>query len=235
MKPVQIHAAPGIRKPSTKKPGAIACPGLVITYSLDELVAGTTELSRYTRSLACSNGYGGSTTILPTATTIAFTPKTGDVITCVLTYTRTAANAKLVIVKQSTILSDSVNLGTNPKAIPGAITRYAISVTNTGDFPVDASSIRISDFLPPNATYNAASPVTFANGPTPSGLSAFNPATMVKFSNQPGGVAPYNYPPNTAGFDAAVSGLLISPAGTMSAATGTAKPSFTVTFQARVD
>jgi uncharacterized repeat protein (TIGR01451 family) len=217
--------------------GTIAMTQLIggTTYQLDEVVAGTTDLARYGQSLSCSNGYSGSTTSLPTAPGISFTPTTGDVITCVLTNTRAPANADLVVTKQSTIISDPVSLTSNPKSVPGAIIRYSISVINKGDLPVDASSIRISDVLPPNVTYNAASPVTFTNGATASGLSPFNPATMVTFSNQIGGGAPYNYTPNSSGFDAAVKGVRISPAGTMSAATGTSQPSFTITFQVRVD
>ncbi len=222
---------------STVNSGTIAMTQLLDSnaYTLDEIAAGTTEIARYSQSLSCTNGYGSSTTTLPNAPGISFTPKTGDVITCVLTNNRMAPNADLVVVKQSKIISDPVNLTINPKAIPGAIIEYAISVSNRGDVPVDASSIRISDALPSDVTYNAAVPVTFTNGPAPSGLSTFNASTMVKFSNQLNGGPPYTYSPNTAGFDTAVRGISISPAGTMSAATGTAKPSFIVTFQVRLD
>lgn len=202
-------------------------------YKLDEIAAGSTELLRYTNSLVCTNGYTGSPTVLPTTPGISFTPQTGDVITCVLTNNRTPANADLVVVKSSAVISDPVYGTTNPKAIPGAIIRYTISVTNTGDLPVDASSIRIIDILPADVTYNAGSPVVFTNGATPSGLSPFNGSTMVTYSNQAGGGAPYSYSPS--GFDPAVTGVRVSPTGTMSAATGTAKPSFTVSFQTRVD
>ncbi|MFK7840651.1 MAG: CshA/CshB family fibrillar adhesin-related protein [Sphingorhabdus sp.] len=222
---------------STINNGTISMTQLIggNSYALDEIVAGTTELDRYTQNLSCTNGYGGSPTTLPTAPDATFTPNTGDVITCILTNSRTAATADLNIVKQSRIVSDPINSTTNAKAIPGAIIEYTISVTNTGNLPVDASSIIISDVLPSNITYDASSPVTFTNGSTASGLPAFNAATMVTFSNQLGGGAPYNYAPNTAGFDAAVRGVRISPAGTMAAATGTAKPSFSVSFQGRVE
>lgn len=217
--------------------GTIAMTQLVDSnaYTLDEVAAGTTELTRYGQSLSCTNDYSASATALPTEPDITFTPEIGDVITCILRNTRTAANADLVIVKQSTIVSDPANLTANPKAIPGAIVQYTVSITNMGDLPVDVSSIRISDILPTNVAYDAVFPMVFTNGATSSGLSAFNPATMATFSNQSGGGAPYNYSPNTAGFDAAVRGVLISPVGTMSAATGTTKPSFTVTYQVRIN
>lgn len=222
---------------STINNGIIAMTQLIggTAYALDEIVAGSTELDRYTQNLSCTNGYGGSSTPLPTAPGATFTPSTGDVITCVLTNSRTAATANLVIVKQSRIVSDPINLTTNAKAIPGATIEYMISVTNTGDLPVDASSIIISDALPSNITYDASSPVTFTNGSTASGLSPFSAATMVTYSNQPGGGVPYTYSPNTAGYDAAVRGVRISPTGTMAAATGTAKPSFTISFLGRVE
>lgn len=217
--------------------GAIAMTQLIDgnTYTLNEIVAGTTDMNRYVPSLSCTNAYGGSTTSLPTAPGVSFAPQIGDVITCLLTNSRTAANADLVVVKESAILSDPINFTDNPKAIPGAIVEYTISVTNIGDLPVDGGSIRLNDVLPPNVTFNAASPVIFANGTTPSGLSPFNASTMVAFSNQINGGGPFVYSPNTSGFDPAVSGVLISPQGTMAAATASAQPSFSVTFQVQVD
>ena len=54
--------------------------------------------------------------------------------------------ADLVISKTSTVVSDPFNGGTNPKAIPGAVVEYTISIVNNGS--VDATDIAITDVLP---------------------------------------------------------------------------------------
>ena len=202
-------------------------------HSLDEIAAGTGNLGNYTSTLACTNSFTGSTTVLPTAVGGTITPQTGDVVTCVITNTR-RATAVLLVEKTSTVISDPVNGTINPLMIPGAIVEYAISVTNVGNRAVDASTLVITDPLPANVTYNSGTAVTFTNGTTASGLNTFNAATMVTFSNQPAGGAPFTYTPSGA-FDANVRGLRIAPTGTMAAATGTTQPSFTIRFRARVN
>jgi hypothetical protein len=212
--------------------GLVQVPAAALT--LDELAAGTTSLGNYTAALACTNLNPSSTTVTPTAVPGTVTPALGDVLTCTLTNTR-IATANLVVTKTSTLISDPVNGTTDPKLIPGAIVEYAISVTNAGTASVSASTIVIADPLPANFTYDAATPVTFTNGTTASGLNSFNAATMVTFSNQSGGGAPYGYTP-TAGYDPNVRGLRIAPTGTMAGATSaTAQPSFTIRFRGRIN
>jgi uncharacterized repeat protein (TIGR01451 family) len=201
--------------------------------TLDEIAAGTGSLGNYTQTMACTNVNASSSTPLPAVAPGALTPQFGDVVTCTLTNTR-RATANLVVVKASTVISDPVNGTVNPKLIPGAVVEYSISVTNAGNRAVDASSIFIADVLPAGFTYDGATAVTFANGTTPSGLNAFNAGTMVSFSSQPGGGAPFTYTPS-AGYDANVRGLRIAPTGTMAAATATTQPSFTVRFRGRVN
>ncbi len=204
-------------------------------YNVDELARGTTDLGRYTAALSCTNANTGSATALPSTLGADFTPAVGDVITCVITNTREPANAVLEISKQSFVLSDPVNGSANPKAIPGAVIRYTIEVTNQGDAPVDTSSIQISDVLPANISYNGASSIVFADGSTLSGLDTFDPATMANFSDQPSGAAPYSYTPNAAGFDSNVTGIVVNPSGILAASDGVNNPSFTISFEARLD
>ena len=201
--------------------------------TLGEIAAGTGSLGNYNQAMACSNSYAGSVTVLPTASPGALTPQFGDVVTCTLTNSR-VSTANLVVTKTSTVISDPVNGTVNPKLIPGAVVEYAISVTNAGNRAVDASTINIADVLPAGFTYDGATPVTFTNGPTPSGLNAFNAATMISFSSQPGGGTPFTYTPS-AGYDANVRGIRIAPTGTMAAATSTTQPSFTLRFRGRVN
>lgn len=139
-----------------------------------------------------------------------------------------------MVEKSSEVISDPVNGTANPKAIPGAIVKYTISVRNVGNRVVDTSTIVMLDQMPAGMSFATGTPITFTNGPTASGLNTFNPATMVSFSSQPAGAAPYTYTP-TGAFDPQVRGIRIAPTGTMAAATATTQPSFTIRFRARVD
>jgi uncharacterized repeat protein (TIGR01451 family) len=60
-------------------------------------------------------------------------------------------SAALSVLKASTVVSDTFNGATNPKAIPGATVEYAVTVTNTG--AVAATGLAIADPLPANTTF----------------------------------------------------------------------------------
>jgi len=60
------------------------------------------------------------------------------------------SSAALTITKLSSVISDPFNLGVNPKAIPGAVVEFNITVENTGG--VDADQVRIEDVLDANLT-----------------------------------------------------------------------------------
>ncbi len=201
-------------------------------YTLDEIAAGTANLGNYSAAMSCINAVTGSATTLPDTVGGTITPRLGDTVTCTIVNTR-LATAVLVVQKTSTVISDPVNGTVNPKAIPGAVVEYAINVRNVGTRAVDASSIVLLDVMPAEMAYQVTSPVTFTNGPTPSGLNTFNASTMVTYSQATGGLAPYTYTP-TGTFDARVRGIRIAPTGTMAAATSTTQPSFTIRFRAQV-
>lgn len=204
-----------------------------VAYSLDEVAAGTGTLGNYNATMACTNAATGSTTTLPTAVPGPITPSLGDQITCTITNSR-LSTAVLVVDKTSRVISDPINGTVNPKAIPGAIVEYAITVRNLGTRAVDASTIVMRDIMPAGMAFATGTPVTFTNGTTASGLNAFNAATMVTYSSQPGGGAPYTHTPSGP-FDANVRGIRIAPTGTMAAATATTQPSYTIRFRARVN
>lgn len=67
----------------------------------------------------------------------------------------TAAPATASVTKVSSLVSDPVNGTTNPKAIPGAVTRYCLTITNGG--PGIAANILVSDTLPAATTFVAGS------------------------------------------------------------------------------
>jgi uncharacterized repeat protein (TIGR01451 family) len=200
-------------------------------YTLDEIMSGPGNLVQYTQALSCTNATNGISTSFPTTVPGNITPVLGDIITCTLTNTRLAGNAQLVVTKTSTILSDGVS-GANPKAIPGARIQYTITVSNTGNLAVDANSIVISDPFPPNFTLDASTPMTMSVGN--SGLNPFNQATMVTYSNQPSGGAPYTAPLGS-GYNSNLTGLRFQPSGTMAAANSTGPRTFSFSFVGRVD
>jgi len=84
------------------------------------------------------------------------TPNAGDHpdgrFSITITYTVTAA--ALAVNKVSTVISDGFN-STNPKAIPGAVIRYAIDVVNSGGS--NADSVVIRDQIPGNTDFVAGS------------------------------------------------------------------------------
>jgi len=202
-------------------------------YSFDEAAAGTTVLGQYTAAMACTNN-AASSTVLPTSVGGSVTPQMGDVITCTITNTKRAANASLDIVKSSTLISDPVNGTINPKAIPGAIVRYSLQVSNSGPAAVDSNSVFIVDTLPlPIAVGSAASPV-FTQGSPTSGLT-FNTATDIRYSNSaspPSNFAGCSYTP-VAAYDPAVKYVCLRPRGAMAGSTGS-PTSFTLSLRAQI-
>lgn len=158
-------------------------------------------------------------------------PVLGDVITCTITNTRVNATTTLVIAKTSKVLSDGVS-AMNPKALPGARVRYTVTIQNTGSLAVDANSIVITDPFPPNFTLDASTPMTMNVGT--SGLAAFNQGTMVTYSSQANGGAPYTAPLGS-GYNTAITGIRFQPSGTMAAATSSGPSTFTFSFTGQID
>ena len=202
------------------------------TYTLDEVMSGPGSLTQYDAVMACTNAANGVTTTFPTVVPGNITPVLGDVITCTITNSRRGNNATILVTKASTVLSDGVS-ATNPKALPGARVQYTITVQNTGNLAVDANSIVITDAFPPNFTLDASTPMTMVQGT--SGLPAFNQTTMVTYSSQASGGAPYTAPLGS-GYNAALRGLRFQPTGQMAAANVTTGVSyFSFSFTGRVD
>lgn len=69
---------------------------------------------------------------------------------------------EITVAKTSTIVSDPVNGTSNPKAIPGAVIEYCITVAN-GAGSAEATDININDVLPADVTYDTGFGI-FING-----------------------------------------------------------------------
>ena len=76
-------------------------------------------------------------------------------------------SATLAVTKSSLVISDPVNLGVNPKAIPGATVRYTITVTNTGS--AAATNVVLVDDIPTNTVYDPSTITLDGSGLTDGG------------------------------------------------------------------
>lgn len=71
------------------------------------------------------------------------------------------SGANITVAKSSTVISDPVNLTTNPKAIPGATIEYCITVANAAS-AATATAVSVLDELPADVTFVVNS--IFING-----------------------------------------------------------------------
>jgi fimbrial isopeptide formation D2 family protein/uncharacterized repeat protein (TIGR01451 family) len=161
------------------------------------------------------------------------------------TLTVTTAQPSLSIGKLVSVFSDPVNLSANPKSIPGAISAYTISVTNTGPGTVDNNTLVITDPVPANTILYVgdigvagSGPIVFTNGSPTSGLSytytsLASTTDNLDFSSDNGASWTYTPTPDVNGFDVLVTNIRIRPQGVMAAAGGS-NPSFTLNFRVKI-
>jgi uncharacterized repeat protein (TIGR01451 family) len=147
----------------------------------------------------------------------------------------------ITAVKAVSTYSDPYNNTTNPKSIPGAVMLYTLTVINSGLGPVDADTMTVTDPIPSNtsmcvSTLCSNPPVTFTCSAAPACGLTYNYATAVSYTNQPGGVGPYNYTPvpDAGGYDAAVTGFRVNPAGAFNGVAGPPYSQFTIQFRVKI-
>lgn len=144
--------------------------------------------------------------------------------------------ANLSVTKISSVLSDPVNGTTNPKAIPGALVDYLITISNSGVSAADSGSVVISDSGPANAKLcfdanGTGTPVAFTDGSPVSGLtysyiSLGSTTDNLQFSNDNGSTWTYVPTADADGCDAAVTNFRLTPQGAF-------KPSSSFTLRTR--
>jgi uncharacterized repeat protein (TIGR01451 family) len=145
----------------------------------------------------------------------------------------------LSIQKVSNVLSDPLNAGTNPKRIPGSIVRYTITVTNTGEGAIDASTLVIADPLPSDVELCVAPAcggvLAFTDG-SPSSALSFTYSSNASYSSAITGGAPYTYTPTSTaeGYDPNIRGIRIAPTGAMAGAASAGATNFSIRFNVRV-
>lgn len=133
--------------------------------------------------------------------------------------------AALSVTKVSTLISDPVNLANNPKAIPGALVEYLITIANNGSSATDANSVVVIDNGPPDVKLcqiaRAGGPVVYADpgaaGLTYSFTSLASPTDSLDFSSNNGAAWSYVPSADAQGCDAAVTGFRVRPGGGLAA------------------
>lgn len=71
------------------------------------------------------------------------------------------SSASIAVTKSSTVISDPINGGTNPKRIPGAIIEYTINVANSGGAAAD--NVAVTDALAAELTYSPGTLIVDGN------------------------------------------------------------------------
>ncbi|MEW4448507.1 hypothetical protein [Qipengyuania sp. JC766] len=107
--------------------------------------------SAYQAVLNCTGGTLSGTDARANNTLAINAADAGTTIVCSYTNARVTP---LTVVKTSSVVSDGINT-TNPMAIPGAIVRYCILITNPGS--TTAANVIATDSLPARTTFNTGS------------------------------------------------------------------------------
>ena len=149
----------------------------------------------------------------------------------------------LAVLKSVQTYSDPFNVTTNPKAIPGAMMTYTITVLNSGAGAVDSGTTVVTDPIPANTALfvgdisgAASGPVLFTQGSTSSALSYTfaalgNSGDDVDFSNNSGATWTYVPTPGADGCDPLVTNLRINPKGRFAGTAAPPNPGFSLSFR----
>ena len=70
--------------------------------------------------------------------------------------------AQITVAKTSLVISDPINGGANPKAIPGAMVEYTVTISNAGGASATATNVQVTDSL--NSEITAGTVAFDANG-----------------------------------------------------------------------
>jgi uncharacterized repeat protein (TIGR01451 family) len=156
----------------------------------------------------------------------------------------------ITLLKMVQTTFDPVNLGSNPKAIPGAYLGYTIIATNSGAGYVDTDTMVFADPIPANTELfvndlggGGSGPVLFSDGATTSALtytftSLDSTTDDIEFSDDNGATWVYYHDSDFSnidadGFDSTLTNIRVNPKGQFAGAAGT-NPSFSLIFRVRL-
>jgi len=199
----------------------------------------TTLVQGWANGSITNNGVGLTAALAASGSTAQFASKENATTTSrpQLVITTALISPSLTMVKSSSVVSDPRNGSTNPKAIPGAVVRYTVSVSNSTAGTADSNVF--TDAVPSNmklfvgdAGGAGSGPVVFTNGATSSTLtysyvSLASTTDSLSFSNNGGATYAYTPVPDASGYDSAVTHVRVSPSGSFAGKTGASSPSLT--------
>jgi len=189
-------------------------------------------------------GVGVGDTVSVTTTAISdFRPQVTAQVTDTL---EVALAPDLVVSKEVSVLSDPVNLGVNPLAIPGGVVLYTVTVVNQGPGTVDADTFEVVDAIPVDGCMllgdiagPGSGPVRLTDGAPGSTLSyAFvglaDDTDDLEFSSDGGVTFAYDPVIGSDGCDPLITHIRVNPKGVFAADTGSGAPSAAVSFRMRI-
>lgn len=151
-----------------------------------------------------------------------------------LTYSIGESNTLLPDIKlekSSLVVNDPINGANNPKAIPLAVVKYSLQLTNEGLGATDEDTVVLKDTVPQNmkicvATVANCKESTFVDGTTSSGLTLGS----VNYSNDNGNTFSYTPIADDEGYDSAVTDVQFKLSGVFAASDGSNNPSAQIQF-----
>ena len=149
-------------------------------------------------------------------------------------------------VKTMQLESDPYNSTTNPKAIPGGVVRYSVTVTNTDAATTDSNTFVFMNPVPSGTELYVGDlaapgegPVAFTDGSPASELvytftSLASSTDSLSFSNDNGSTWTYVPTVDADGYDSNVTDIRVSPTGAFARADCGNVPGFSLQFRVRV-
>lgn len=186
------------------------------------LIANTFDAGGAAETTNASTGTNGVAVVLADgAAGAGVTGVTADVVengAYLVTGTFTVNSATITVAKTYVVVSDPINGTSSPKAIPGAVIRYTITITNAGS--ADADNVVLTDAIPGNTLFSTS------EAATASGTGVIN----YDYGSGFVATAPTDDSGTGAQTNSAMTDIRISYA-TIPATTGTATITFAVTVQ----
>ena len=145
----------------------------------------------------------------------------------------TVTEPDISVTKISSVISDPINGGSNPKRIPGAVVEYIVAVSNAGNASPDNNSTVVTSNIDTTGTeFYYTGGITFVDGATSSNLTM----GTVSYS-QTAAPGPYVYDytpsPDGDGYDANITSVRIETSGTF-AYGGSPAAGFNLKYRVRV-
>ncbi len=143
--------------------GEMVFAALVATGDIESVSTGSGQTQRWNRSLGDDNALYGVASTEPGAvsTTMSYSLDAGAPWAMVAISIQPPSPVDFSVLKTSMVTGDPVSGASNPKAIPGAVLKYCILISNAGT--ADAENVVSTDTIPTDMTYSPGSMLSGAS------------------------------------------------------------------------